>query len=176
MSSTSLGAAIESYVPGRIRVRLPVEHRQKSLLSDVSALLGGLDGIKSVRTNELTGSILVEYDADKIDVNELIALGKAANLIGDTDEFALPGTTPSEFPPISVTGRSIIEALRGFDRLVHRLSRGILDAKTLVPLTLLGVSLRNYRRDSQRSAAPWYSLIWYAYSTFMHWNRPNRGP
>ncbi|MCX8053441.1 MAG: heavy-metal-associated domain-containing protein [Armatimonadetes bacterium] len=174
MISNALGAVVESYVPGRIRVRLPRERRDTSVLSEVASILAGVDGIKSVKTNEITGSILVEYDADAINVEELIALGKTANLIDDFDLSGTGTSTKSEFPPTSATARSILAGFRAVDRMVHELSRGLLDAKTIMPLTLFGISLRNYLRSPQRSPVPWYTLLWYAYSTFMQWNRPGR--
>jgi copper chaperone CopZ len=169
------GAAVESYLPGRIRVRLSREQRRENVLEDIELLLGNVEGIRDVTINAKTGSVLVEYDPDALDLNQLIALGQAANIITDVSDLTASQMEGNTWPGPSEASKEILAAFRRLDRNVSRLTRGTVDAKTLVPLALLTVSLGRAFLSERRVAAPWYSLMWYAYSMFMHWHNPTRG-
>lgn len=61
------------HVPGRLRVRttrLKGDHRYAST---VRGELYGLAGVRDVRFNELTGSVIVTYDQDRISLDQLTA-------------------------------------------------------------------------------------------------------
>ena len=61
---------IESFVPGRVRLRsrLLSEPRTAELLK--RALLG-IQGVRSVAVNERTGGLLLEYDAERLPLSLL---------------------------------------------------------------------------------------------------------
>lgn len=175
MIGQGIGASIESYVPGRIRVRIPRDQRGSETAKDVASMLRDIAGIRGVDVNAVTGSVLVEYDPESIDVDQLIAMGKAANIIGDIESAAAGGIESPGFAPRSRAATRIVTGFQRFDDLVNRASRGLLDAKTLMPLLLLGVSLGRAFGKTKNAPAPWQSLMWYAYSMFMHWNSPMHG-
>ena len=53
---------VASYIPGRIRLYARPLVGNASLAKQVEKELSGAAGMKSVRTNTTTGSILLEYD------------------------------------------------------------------------------------------------------------------
>jgi copper chaperone CopZ len=59
------------HVPGRLRVRVPQVKQSPKESRNVQALLQDLLGVESVSVNPITGSVLVTYDKDMIDSNEI---------------------------------------------------------------------------------------------------------
>ncbi len=53
-------------VPGRLRVRTPFIKGSESLAKHVEKFLEQINGIKSVATNPVTGSIIMTYDEKKV--------------------------------------------------------------------------------------------------------------
>ena len=166
------GASVESYVPGRLRVRLPEEMRRDELMDQMVHLLRDLSGVRNVATNPRTGSILVEFDRDSVGLEQLLSLGRAANILPENPSAPSQAPEAPCWPGISRFGDQILVAMRGIDTSLSQLTGGALDAKSAVPLALLLAAL--VRMLQERPAAPWYTLLWYAYATFMHWHSPNR--
>jgi hypothetical protein len=163
---------VESYLPGRLRLRVPSELRQNGAMTEAIGMLQSVPGIRQVQTNPVTGSVLVEFDPQVLDINHLLELGKAANLISADVATKLERPTGAE----AVTGPSkitqgIIENFRILDAGVSRYTQGALDAKTLIPLVLITLALGRALVKRTRPVIPWYTLIWYGYSVFVHWNR-----
>jgi len=58
------------------------------------------------------------------------------------------------------------------DTQTRSLTRGWLDLKTLVPLALGAIALRQLlTKGLQLDAIPWYVLLWYAFDSFVILNR-----
>jgi Ca2+-transporting ATPase len=60
-------------VPGRVRVRLPLLRGAPALAHAVETRLAGHAAVHSVTTNAITGSVLVRFDARRLDVRKLLA-------------------------------------------------------------------------------------------------------
>lgn len=175
MIPTVSGATVESFVPGRIRVRVPKEQRRELVFTDVKTLLEKVDGIRCVSINQRTGSVLVEYDPDVLDLDELISLGRAANIVTDVEEQAFEQLGIKEWPTTSDAARRVISGFRKVDTEISDVTGGFVDAKTLIPLAIFALAVGRALVSQRKVAAPWYSLMWYAYSMFMHWHNPTRG-
>jgi hypothetical protein len=173
------GMTLESYVPGRVRVRLAKEHRHTSLMSDLAALVEDVTGLRKVTTNPKTGGILIEYDPDTLDIGQLVTVARMAGLMEDVDIPVTTRVTHKSLPPwpsVSPTAEKILGEIRRVDNQVYRATNGVWDAKTLIPAGLLGLALYRAIVSGRNSPVPWYTLVWYAYSTFMHWHNPRKGP
>jgi hypothetical protein len=72
---------IAHFSPGRLRVRLPEVRRDPQFAQQIEQLLGSIAGIRHIETSPVTGSVLVEYDPDELDIGSLLALGRMFNLI-----------------------------------------------------------------------------------------------
>jgi hypothetical protein len=66
-------------VPGRLRVKVPTIRRQTSKGQKVQALLENLDGIDQTTVNTITGSVVIHYDDEIIDVKEILDILKRHN-------------------------------------------------------------------------------------------------
>ncbi len=55
---------IVHHVPGRVRLNLPALKRNEGHAERVRACLSVMDGIKELKVNGLTGSIVIHYDHD----------------------------------------------------------------------------------------------------------------
>ncbi|MDR3174899.1 MAG: heavy-metal-associated domain-containing protein [Treponema sp.] len=67
---------IVSFVPGRLRLRLP-ELKNQDLAGELLPQIQAVPGIKTVEIKTLTGSLLIEYDPSVISTKRLIELGRA---------------------------------------------------------------------------------------------------
>ena len=56
------GIQIVHYLPGRVRVKLPMLKGNASLAGEVERTLGALQGVCHVDTSTTTGSVLVLYE------------------------------------------------------------------------------------------------------------------
>ncbi|HEX2949195.1 MAG TPA: hypothetical protein VHV83_06455 [Armatimonadota bacterium] len=173
LSDTTLlqNIRVESSLPGRLRLRIPKESCANEIMTEAVTLLNGVSGIKQVVTNPFTGSVLVRYDTTVLDIDQLIELGKNANIIAP--ELVEPREQTAEVNvdgPSKVT-QEIFSSIRDFDTNVSRKTHGLVDAKTLVPLALIGLAFTRAFINRSRPVIPWYTLVWYGYSIFIHWNR-----
>lgn len=171
------GITVESFVPGRLRVRVPKELRNESSVYDLVSLVEGVSGLHRIDANAKTGGILIQYDPKLLDINQLMAMGTAAGVIGDIE---LPKSETqatnivTNWPDVGQTARVILNGMKRVDQGVHNATNGVWDAKTLIPVGLLTLALVRALRTGKNSPIPWYTLIWYGYSSFMHWHSPVR--
>lgn len=169
-------AAIESYVPGRVRIRLPREQRDGNTASKIQTSVKGVEGVRNVFINPNTGSVLVEYDPGVLNFDKLKKVSRLDEVLTDINEIAGAVSAVDSWPNgSSLTAQNIIQGFKQFDRNLNRITRGVIDGRTAVPLMLLGLSLGRYILSERRAPTPWYSLLWYSYSMFMHWHNPNKG-
>lgn len=66
---------IVSFCPGRIRLRFR-ELKDKTVAETAGARIRETPGINKVEMNALTGSILIEYDAQILPAEKLLELGR----------------------------------------------------------------------------------------------------
>jgi Ca2+-transporting ATPase len=62
---------LSSVVRGRARLRVPGLRRQRSLALLLQDRLGRDDGVRRVQASEITGNVLVLFDADRLEIDEL---------------------------------------------------------------------------------------------------------
>ncbi len=159
-------ARIASFVPGRIRLRLTSGVDGRHRLTAAAEALGNHPGVISAQARERTASLLVEYDPAATD--------GVWSLLGDLGlpavESAGREITEAKDPP-----KRLMDAAARANDLVGRRTNGD-DLRTLVPLGLGALSLRQFLREGQRlSDAPWYVLAWYASETFQKFHHPKDG-
>ena len=64
---------VTSFFPGRIRLRAPV-FKEEDLVEKAVVILRKFPALKNIENNLLTGSVLIEYEADKVPMEKLISL------------------------------------------------------------------------------------------------------
>lgn len=60
------------HVPGRIRIKIPGLKRFPRRSEEIRRLLSGMDAVYSVTVSTLTGSVLIQYDADRAGMEEIL--------------------------------------------------------------------------------------------------------
>ena len=61
-------------VPGRLRVKIPTLKGRPARIKGVEDLLLNLDGAEIIKTNPLTGSVVINYDPDLLDAQQIIQI------------------------------------------------------------------------------------------------------
>lgn len=61
------------HVPGRLRVRIPEIRKNARLTDEIRGILD-IPGISELTINAVTGSMVIRYDADRIDAAHLLQL------------------------------------------------------------------------------------------------------
>jgi hypothetical protein len=61
-------------VPGRLRIKTPFAKRNPEVVSDIERLLIQCDGLQTISSNPLTGSIVITYDPRKITHQKILSL------------------------------------------------------------------------------------------------------
>ena len=153
--------AVSCAVPGRVRVRVPVLRGAPALAYALQGRLAGHAAVRHVTTSPVTGSVLVRFDARRLDVRRLLAVvGReaAAARAGRNGHDALTDTTPAwhtldaknvvdRLATSAETGLAAPEAERrrlahgGNVLPVHRPKSGVAivrDHLTSLPVMLLG--------------------------------------
>jgi hypothetical protein len=67
---------IVSFVPGRVRLRLP-ELKNQRLAGELLPKIRAIPGVKAAEIKTLTGSLLIEYDPALISTEGLLERGRA---------------------------------------------------------------------------------------------------
>ncbi|MEL7156038.1 MAG: HMA2 domain-containing protein [Actinomycetota bacterium] len=73
-------ARIVSRTPGRVRLRIPPEHRHPEHLERIQAELEQRPGVEAVRANPRTGSVLVTGADDDAIIDDLDEIGNVLSL------------------------------------------------------------------------------------------------
>jgi hypothetical protein len=125
--------------------------------------LGAENGVIEVRASVMTGSLLVLYEADKIQLPTLIhSLLRAGNFRGvEVDAIADRMHDPA--------GWRVRAALGRFNETVQSISRGRVDMRTAVPggLASLGLAILLF---GKRPLPQWYDLFFWSFVTFVNLN------
>lgn len=170
--SEERSVTVVSAVPGRLRVRADRSLRSPDSMHALEELLCGLKGVREVQVNPTTGSFLVFYDPKSLNIAELYLAAQAANL-----NIVVPGMGPEAGPEggVSEVAQAITTRFGQVDRAVAGFTGGKLDAKTLAPLALSAVAVRQLVTQGARlSAIPWYVLLWYSFEMFTKYNLKGR--
>ncbi len=64
---------ITSFFPGRLRLRAPI-FREADLVGKALPIVRKNAAVKNVENNLLTGSVLIEYDPDKVPLQKLLSM------------------------------------------------------------------------------------------------------
>lgn len=160
-------AGVASFVPGRLRLRLPAGPELRDRLALAAETLGARADVIAVEPRWHTGSLVVRYDPAASD-----------QLWGSLAELGLPrpasSATQVEAATTNQARGRVVEGLARANELVARRTQGP-DLRTLVPVGLAMLAVRQLARGEQRLAdAPWYVLAWYASETFQKFDGQRR--
>ena len=161
--SNTLSVQVVHASPGRLRLRIPPAAPDTDALGTAERALTGVAGVQQVRPNALASSLVVHYDGGEVSVSVLLdALARAGLTVVDSS----PPPAPAPAGDRSRVARSIESFFGSADGEVTRLTNGTADLRTLVPIGLGALALREILAG-RVGAAPWYTLAWWAFDSFL---------
>jgi hypothetical protein len=146
--------ATKHFFPGRVRFQIPLLVGDDDGRQRIETQLQRVDGVDSVQTNRVSGSVLIHYQTDRIAPELLFAA--LIRLLGLEQELE---RTPE--PIVSKEIRNIGEAL---NRAVYAGTDGLFDLWTGIPLVLLLLGVRKIMTEGTLGSFPaGFTLVWWAY-------------
>jgi copper chaperone CopZ len=99
------------HVPGRLRVKIPDLKSSPERVDTIQEILGEVNGVGRVSVNPVTGSVLVMYESDLVDSEEIL---KALQDHGHFDQSRVVSSQDHDSHAFSKTGEVIGKALFGW--------------------------------------------------------------
>ena len=165
-------------IPGRLRVQSAVLRQRTNVLLRIENEVSTLKGVAAVRTNAVTGSVVIEYDSRHCG-NDVV-LQRIAKASGLAVEIPALNGGPTE-PQLGSGGmpylaEAIQEPVQLVDRGLFRLTRGYMDLRYAAPMALAMYGTFKLIREGPVPAIPWYLLYWWSFRMFVILNRQSADP
>jgi hypothetical protein len=133
-------------VSGRTRLKIPSRRGEAAYFAQVAERLTECPGVVQVRVNSRTASVLISHQAP---------FDNIAAFAAEEALFALAGESLHQF-----LSRYTSENLQWLDELLGLASNGSLDLRSMLIISLVGLSLLQIARG--QILLPATSLLWYA--------------
>jgi hypothetical protein len=161
ISYTPIAATLVSHTSGRLRLRVDPIHRQAEKMQNISNFLAIQPHITQVQTNINSGSILIYHQGtDESFANVLATLHDIG--INFTD-IARKNTQAA-----TTVNNAVVE----LNQIFAQATNNTVDLRFLFPLGLSILAVRQLIiKGSQLDMIPWYVLAWYAFDSFLKFNR-----
>lgn len=170
MADTPFMATVVHHVPGRLRLRVRGARAGTAFLDQVAHLLGRVDGVRAVRVNPASSSLVVHYQASDHELALRIRQHPALSWwplsaagVTAAPPFRLPamGARPGRS---HVAGAIVSTSLR-LDSSMRRASAGYVDLKLLLPVLFATAS--SYMMRSGQGTPMWMTLAVSAFNSFV---------
>jgi len=149
--------------PGRLRLRLSNASIESGAAAEVITAFDEQSGVLSARLNEAARSIVVHFDELATSVDAMMASlqdrGVSLRVVQATASQSVPPRRTNFSAWVSGNARSADERLL-------LASGGGVDLRTLLPVTLGILAVREILAG-RVGAAPWYTLAWWAFDSFL---------
>ena len=170
-------AKIEHRIPGRMRLRVAARRGKAGFFQQVEAALADVPGVRAVRTNPATGSILIEHGGEEAAVLQaardhrlFAAAPPEARVPAPVQAGAAPRATgaPPNLAAAGLLGAGLLQAARGnllgsaSENLWNAYSLRAVTGKTLPSAVLAAFGAFQLVRGQALGSA--VSLFLYAYS------------
>jgi hypothetical protein len=146
---------VKQDIPGRLRIYCH-KLRDDALSDALTVQLCRIDGIKQVSVSRVTGSILVLYDAKKIESHLLQAA--LVKLLGVETQSDLGGQ--------SIIMKEITLTNQALNYAILDKTRGIIDVKTALPIIFIGLAIKELIRTGTLGTPAPITLLYWAYTSF----------
>ena len=139
-------------LPGRTRFRVPVLVGKAEAAGKLQEALSGIEGVSLAEASPVSGSVLIEHDADRIAPDVLAAAlirlcGLEEQITGDME---------------ASIGRELREFSRATNRAVYEKTGGLLDMKTALFLLLAGLGAQKLIQQRSLALPAGFTLLWWA--------------
>lgn len=158
--------------PGRTRLRLPWLRSAPAESTTLAEALAALNGMLEAAVRPRTGSVLCQYDPDRLDPERIIAAvrrhTRVALVVRPGEESAAEAAAYERkfLAEESSFSRALTKSFRGIDRDVLVATDGRLDLGTLTGLGFLAAGAAEILVTRKLPAPPWFNLAWWAFRTF----------
>ncbi len=156
-------------VPGRVRVKLDPDALTEETAPRLQVALLALPEIEAVQTTPRTGSVVIIYDPEALDVDRLIARLREAKVLA----LDPPSDNPygGQRKPMSQTARGIHRTFHDVDMQLSQITKGRWDLRSVMPFAMGALALRQLvTNPAAIASAPWYVFAWYAFDSFWKLN------
>ncbi len=141
---------VKSAIPGRIRFYSPYIKNNPSIVAQAREQIIRLKVVRYVEINPVTGSLLIKYNAIEIEPHLLEAA--TLKLLGlEEATKAASG---------SLIGKELKNLGSAFSQSVSDKTGGLLDAKTLIALVLMGVGVFGLLKNPLSIPSGYNFLLW----------------
>lgn len=143
MSIANRVATLESFYPGRARIRVPQAMRSTPVFSEIVTTLEAVQGVVEVVVNAATGGILMKYEPEILEIEEIIVILETLNIVLDVGlhlgKAVLKFTERETGPAASEIAHKGLEKVNAADEMLHHLTGGARNIKVLLPIALLAL-------------------------------------
>ncbi|AKU96563.1 hypothetical protein AKJ09_03227 [Labilithrix luteola] len=158
---------IAHYHPGRLRVRAKTFANASDSAERVKDEVAHMRGVRSVRHDRRTGSVLVEYEPRFAEANRIL------ERIATVGELAVEQT---EARKGSDAADSILELFRWLDEVTEQASGSRLNLRLLVPGGIAAFGVYSLFKSGHPPIPRWDNLAYWAYSMFVELNARREVP
>jgi copper chaperone CopZ len=167
--SQSLQVQVVHASPGRIRVKVPKSAVGSAALRDAEQALSAQPGVRQVRVNPAAASVVVDYDPEAVSLPALFAAIARAGVTIEPVDARKEGSRSTDGLYL---GKPVEKVAGAANQQVAKLTGGAADLRVLVPVGLGALALREIL-SGRLGAAPWYTLLWWTFDSFLKLRRPD---
>jgi len=161
---------------GRLRLRLSWLRRAPEEAAPLADNLVSLNGMIEAAARPWTGSVLCQYDPERLDEARIIAAVQRhtrATVVVRPGEESPPADLEfaAHGAPASSLARAVADSFAAMNQQVLAATDGRLDLGVLTSLTFMTAGAAEVVVTRQLPAPPWFTLAWWAVRTFTTFER-----
>jgi copper chaperone CopZ len=100
-----------NHTAGRLRLKLAQIRKQPQRAQEIQSATRRIDGVKSVEANVVTGSLLIRYDAHKVDVETIMGSMRDMGLLSAPTRTIATKNRPAASPLADKVVDMLVEKL-----------------------------------------------------------------
>lgn len=167
-STSNHRTRIASHVPGRIRLKLHPQSRDRGTMDEIKRKLEALEGVDEVRLTPACGSVTVHYDHSRHSMSGILGfledLDVVVESIGHLPSVGGEGDASGESSP----SPSFLEAVEDLNRRLRKATGLPINLKLILPLTFVGAGIWSIgRRGLMIESVPGGLFLWIAFDMFV---------
>jgi hypothetical protein len=170
---------VTHFLPGRLRVKSGKIKNNLVFARQVERTLTGLQGIRRVEANPVTGSVLVLYDPQApaalsalLTCTEFLELSPRQGDFEQLEGWLSAAVNGAHSGSAASLSMGISNILGSLNASVAQATSGWGDLRSLVPLTLFFLGVRSLLTTEKLVFPTWYDFLWFAFSAFLVLNPP----
>ncbi len=177
---TKMNLKIEHQVPGRVRMKIPAGKGNPELLKQISDVFAVIPGIEGIVVNPTTGSVVLNYDADRHDEfhdalkeqhdahNAMHGAANGSMHGADTELDKLTNSIEAEAEFLaqhSHSARAVVDFVKMLDREVKRATNNNIDLKIVFAVGIIGLTV--FEVGATAATPVWVTLAIFTVNHFI---------